>query len=257
VAYGLLPRRRLPALGYLLLAGAALYPATLALRLTQAGTETSNRASEFIFLGVGLAAATALVRLRARGRSHATGVLVATLTAVFAGGIIIGWSPASRLPGEYMVGADPRSVDPYGESAARWARGALPWGSRVFGDRTNALLMAAYARQTPVDGTIHGLPVAGLLTDQRFDARSRRIITLDRVRYVVIDRRLSSARPAVGYYVERDERLAYAYRRPVSHEALLKFERVNGLSRIYDSGAIVIYDASRLLDLPVTGATAA
>lgn len=90
-----------------------LYPASLGLRLTAAGSETSDRTSEFVFVGLGCALALAFIILLARridnggrrGRMLSILALVG-IGIVFAGGITVGTPPEDMLPGPYLVAAD-------------------------------------------------------------------------------------------------------------------------------------------------------
>ena len=68
---------------------------------------------------------------------------------LFAGGVVIGWPPASRVPGRPLIEADPRSVEPYDLAAARWAARPPAAGQPMVADRANGLLMSAYAGRTP------------------------------------------------------------------------------------------------------------
>ena len=61
---------------------------------------------------------------------------------VFAGGLIIGWSPSARLPGPFEVGNPPRSISPEGIAAAKWMGGAVSPNRILVADNTNALLLA-------------------------------------------------------------------------------------------------------------------
>lgn len=229
------------AVATVLLALALVYPASLALRLTQAGVETSTRASEFVFLGLALVGGGALAA--ARGRGARAGVVL-LLSIAFAGGIVVGWAPASRLPGRPLVDADPRSVEPYDEAAAVWAARHLPAGSRLVGDRASMLLMAAAGDLDPVVGRVSGLHVADLVTSTAFGAADRKIVRRDVVQFIVVDRRLSGDRPVVGYYVDRDEPRAFAYRAPLPPAAIAKFAAQPELARIYDNGEISIYSTA-------------
>lgn len=244
-------------LALLLTAAAALYPVTLVLRLTQAGSELSNRASEFLFVGIAFVLALAVVDLKLPRRIRqssprirlraTTGMFAALVTLVFLGGVVVGTAPYSRQPGPYLVGADMRSVDPHSVQAAKWAGQNLPPRSRILTDRTNGETMTAYGRVDPVTGnTANGIPVSDLFTSLTFGSVERDIIQSEKVRYLVVDRRLSESAPAVGVYFDRNERGAYSHKTPISPDALAKFNTVLGLSRIYDDGAIAIYDTSGL-----------
>ncbi len=53
--------------------------------------------------------------------------------------------------------------------------------------------------------------------------------------------------PASGFYYEHDEPSGG---KPISSEAIEKFADLEGLDRIYDNGAIAIYDTAALRSLP-------
>jgi len=255
-------RRRGHALACAMGLAVLAYPLTLALRLTQVGTETSNRASEFLFVGLSLACGAFLVHRWLPSRASSRGLLGERLrplrtvvfscwaTVVFLGGIIVGWPPSARQPGPYLPAAGPRSIDAQGTALAFWARDHIRPGTRVFADGTNALLLGSYGRLHPVFGFISGRPVATVLFSERFGDLERDIVRGDRMRYLVTDLRLSTALPIAGAYVEGSERGLYTNEDPLSRTALDKFAQVPELSRVYDSGDIAVYDAVRLLPRP-------
>jgi hypothetical protein len=74
----------------------------------------------------------------------------------------------------------------------------------------------------------------------------RQILRAGRVRYVVIDRRLSTGLPAAGAYFERGEVPGNIHSVPIDPAVLSKFDTLAGVSRLFDSGAIVIYDIAGL-----------
>jgi hypothetical protein len=242
--------RRPPAIWWVLAAAAALYPVTLAVRLTQAGTETAQRASAFVFVGMAfltalLFGAWSVLREHPRRQAVAAGLaLVGTIT--FIGGVIIGKLPATRQPGPFLVGADARSIGPQGTAAARFADANLPPRSRVLVDRSNSTLLGSYGGLNPVQGQIEGIPVAEVLFSEAFGERERFVIDKNEIDYVVIDRRLAEALPVLGFYFEPDEPGSSTRTDPVSSQALEKFDDVPELSRIYSNGDILIYDARRV-----------
>jgi hypothetical protein len=229
---------------------ALLYPFTLVPRLTQAGSEISQRASEFVFAGIGFAVAvffTALCERVSPGRARLYAVIATILAGlVFVGGVILGESPASRQPGRFAVGAEGRSISPQGEAAAGFAAGHLPPDSRVLVDGPNGLLLGSYGHMEPVIGEIDEIPVPEVFFHKRFDAIVRKVIAHDAIDYVVVDRRLSHSLPIDGYYYDREEPRAHQLTDPISGRSLRKFNEVNGIYRIYDNGPIVIYDTTRI-----------
>ena len=241
----------------LALAGVALvYPLSLALRLTQAGTETSSRASEFVFLGLAFVVAVFFVRVWPLGpawrqslRRWVGPVFIAGYFAVvFTGGIIVGWPPYARTVGPFLLSADSRSVTEQGVSAALWAREHLQPYSFVLADTTNGLLMGSYGRQNPQAGSVNGTSVWNVFFSRSLGDVERSVLQTNKVRYVVVDERLSQSLPYNGRYFGRDEPGANRHREPISKEVLAKFNDVAEADRVYDSGNIVIYDFQKLLE---------
>jgi hypothetical protein len=229
----------------------ALYPVTLGLRLTLAGTETSQRASEFVFVGLaflgGLLVSELPMPRRWAQRALGGAAMVAVGTIVFLGGVIISSLPANRQPGSFLVSAEARSVSAPNLALARFAAENLPPGSRVLADRPNATLLGSFGGLNPVFGQIDGIPITRVLFGTEFGPIDRRVIVDDAIEYIVVDRRQTRELPLVGYYVESFEPGAFTRRRPLDPEAFRKFDSVPGLSRIYENGPIVLYDTSGLL----------
>ena len=250
---------------------AVLYPVTLALRLFQAGTEISSRASEFVFFGVSLMAAITLLRLATRGQASQRNVRkrrrrppqrrvvglplllnAVVLVCLLVGGIIVGWAPYARLPGPFLVEASSRSIKPEGLAAARWAGSALPRRGRVVTNGTNRVLFGSLGGLDPQSGVISGLAVPDLFFAQSFDPTPRAIVLANKIRYIIADVRLTRSPSRTGTYFFRDEPRAYQRSGPLPPETMAKFDFVRRVDRIYDSGNIKIYDTGGLL-FPNTG----
>jgi hypothetical protein len=237
-------RRFTPLTGALVLT-ALVYPLSLPLRLIEAGTEISNRASEFVFVGVAVLGALALVEHSGTGRFGARAV-AATAAVALVGGVIVGTAPWSRVPGGYEVAADESSVEPEGRAAARWTQRGLGRGNRVFTDRVNALMMGSLGLQDPQVGEVDGRPLPTLFTAPELDADAQHIVSVDRLGYLVADKRISTDRPAVGFYFTRHEPGAYRHERPIHLRGLVKWDLVCPVGRVFDSGNIVVYDTRRM-----------
>ncbi len=271
-------RHRLDALSVTLVMVTIAYPATLALRLTSAGTETSNRASEFLFLGVGfviasgmldalwlplafmnlyrsvvrrsVAAHTSITRRPVRIDSdlvsswHRLALFTSLATVLFLGGIIVGWAPYALQPGAYLVRADPRSITYEGIQSADWAKNVLGPNNFVATDGSTMLLMGSYGGQRPQSGTIGGVPVATLFLSPIFTTTDQQIIQGDKIDFLVVDQRLSQGLPLDGNYFDKSEPDAGHHTQPISLQALTKFNDVPNINRIFDSGDIIIYDVS-------------
>jgi hypothetical protein len=230
---------------------ALLYPVTLGLRLTQAGTETSQRASEFVFVGLAFVTGLLIFKLpRPRSawrRAAGPAAITAIATIVFLGGFIVGEAPVTRQPGPYLVGAESRSVSPQALAAARFADGHLPPRSRVLVDRVSATLVAALGHLDPVIGQVKGIHVSRVFFSKKYDRKDQEVISEDAIDYILVDRRFVEKAPDSGFYYERDEPSGG---KPISAEALQKFADLEGLDRIYDNGAIAIYDTAALRSKP-------
>jgi hypothetical protein len=229
-------------LAWVLGLAAAAYPASLALRLTTEGTETSNRASEYVFVGLALALGVFAVAKLGTGRAAVRrGLFAALLGVVLMGGVMVGWAPHARLPGPFLVAAGSRSIDPQGEEAARWLLAAVGPGHRLAADRTDTLLMAVLGRQYSLTAGGGEGSYWPLFFDSTLTQSDLRLIRMKKVEYVVIDRRLALGRPLDLVYIEGGEPNV-----AIVPQALAKFDSVPGVSRIYDSGAIQIYDVRAL-----------
>ncbi len=225
-----------------------LYPFTLVPRLTAAGSEISQRASEFVFVGIGFVTAILFLNLtKSVGRHHARLLaLIATGLAglVFVGGVILGESPVTRQPGRFEVGAESRSISPQGAAAARFAFEHLPPDSRILVDGPNGLLLGSYGELDPVIGNIRDIPVTEVFFSPKFNRRDRIVIFHDAIDYIVVDRRLAHSLPVDGYYYDRDEPRANERTNAIAGASLRKFDSVPAIDRIYDNGPIVIYDTT-------------
>jgi hypothetical protein len=229
---------------------ALLYPVTLGLRLTLSGTETSQRASEFVFVGLAFLAGLLVDGLHLPKRRLARTARLASLagvaTVMFCGAFIVSALPDARQPGPYLVGADARSVSPQGMAAARFAATHLPTESRTLVDRSTGTLLGSYGGLDQILGKIHGVPVARVLFGRRFGTVDEKVIRNDAIAYVVIDQRLHRELPNLGFYVEPGEPGAYTHVKPISRAGLRKFHLNHGFNRIYTNGPIAIYATTPL-----------
>jgi hypothetical protein len=247
-------RQRYEPLALVLIGVALLYPLSLALRFTGAGVEASQRASEFVFLGVGFAIATlvsvveerpGLLWWRLSGSALAP-LVTAAATFCFVGGVVVGVSPYLRLPAEYRVGADARSIDDQGLAAADWTRTYLGADHQIVTDSANRRIQAALGSQDPVTAYNDGIGTAWLMFSSSLSDTDRRVLREARIEYVIADYRLTLALPEFGVYFEPAEPDAFAHDEPMSPEAIFKWDREPGVPRLYDSGDIVIYDVQEL-----------
>ena len=67
-----------------------------------------------------------------------------------------------RLPGPYMPAADTRSMDAETLVAVKWARSALPAGSRITRGRVSSDLLSSQAGLWPVTHGVEGVDAPAL-----------------------------------------------------------------------------------------------
>lgn len=228
------------------LLGSCAYFCGVGLRfLGKQGPELAGRASTFTYLPLSILVAGSLVtwsrhrssRTGAR-RAVALGTLLATLLLL--AGRAGGWPPYwGRLPGEYLVSAFERSIDGEGVAAAWWIRAQLEPGSRVAADSTGLTLVSTYGDKDPVREA--GSLFQGLAWSQGDTEQVRRLA----VTLIWVDTRLSDQIPRSGEYYPFDPQ-AYQHTSPLDPATLTKLDAVAGASRVYDSGAIRLYDVRSL-----------
>ena len=242
--YAVWRRYRNSAIAMALAGTSLLFPVSLPLRFTEAGAEASDRAAGFAFIAVGFVLAAAIdsaLRGRWAGRPLRA-ALTALATLVFVGEVIVGAGPAwSRLPGPYLVSADARSIEPQGIGAAAWMRAFLGPDNRVATDRINGLLTGSLGEQDPIAHVNAGIDVAPVFFAPGYGSVQQGIIRQGKIRYLLVDLRLSTALPLEGVYIDGSEPEALQHRTPIAPAALAKFTRLLNLSQVYDGGAILIY----------------
>jgi hypothetical protein len=236
-------RRRASAFALLLALAALAWLPVQGLRFTQAGWETANRSSEFLFIGLGFVLAIALV---ARASSRlAIGLGAAYLTAVFLGGVATAWRPDVRLPRPFLLAASNGAlVEPAGVTVARWTRDVLGRGQSIATDPTNAELLLAYAEQRPATTAAHG--IRAMLYSATVDDSTREILAYAQARYVLVDRRLNSWDHLIGVYPRGGLGDAADPPRLFDPSVYGKFDTQPTVSRLLDAGDIVLYDVEAL-----------
>ena len=236
-------RYRKDPLAMTLILGSLVYFGSIGLRvITIQGAELAGRSWPCVFVPVSFVLSVAIIEIPKAwpffkmARILRLGAAVFVLF-VFIGGIMGGWPPYwGRLPGPYRVGAQELSVEPEGITASAWAADHLTVHSRMLSDFTNHLLMGAYGNQNASYQSSEVFTSPILTLDNQAELHS-----LD-VEYLVVDERLSKTLPTRGFYFNAYEPKAFQYDKPIDPGALTKFDAMNNVSRVFDSGNIIIYD---------------
>lgn len=232
---------------WLLAISAFAYPVTIVFRISSGGWQAAERSSAFLFVGLGVVAAF-FVASRAVRRFRVLQVVVVAAVAaiVFRTGVIGGFPPFERLPGRYLVSADARSIDPESIGAATWARQVLGPNNRVAADRINNLLFGSYGNQDEVWYQTDQVDVSPIFLSSVLGPEQLALIRQGQIRYLVVDTRLSTDLPQLGEYYDDAEVAAGPHTSPVPLADLTKFDHIPGVSRVFDSGNIRVYDVSGL-----------
>ncbi len=120
------------------------------------------------------------------------------------GGLIAIGSSYEVLPGPYAVSADALSIEPEGIEAATWSLIYLGPDNRVGTDRINQMLMSTYGDQRIVTRLDDNVDISTIFYSSEFSLNEIAILQYARIRYLVVDVRLSTSLPLVGFYFEND-----------------------------------------------------
>ena len=230
----------------LVLAIAAVgYVGSLGLRLVPAAWEIATRASEFLFLGVGLVVGLAFSAWLG-DRANVSRRVAVTLVAVtlFAGGAAAGWRADIRLGQALRVAVDGKTIEPQGVVAAQWVRDSLQTDSmhQFAATQAESRLLLLFATSHLATGGIAGIENA--ITLPLLEPWQRALLRERSVEYVLIDKRAIAGDTLAGYFFKTHQS-PEAWSRTIPRAVYGKFDRVP-TSRIFDSGDIVIYDIGRL-----------
>lgn len=229
-------------------AGALLFPVCILLRLTGGGWEIGARLAAFAYLPLGFVMALAVEHFRERFKRPwlLRVAAVCCIPILFAGGVIAGWSPWTRMPWPFWVIADSRSVEAQGIAAADWAREHLGTDNRMVADRTNMTLMGSYGKQRMVTNLTDKVSVSGIFLSPWFGKSELKVLHDASIRYVVVDQRVTNGLPLEGYYYEEWEQLVVRFTPPVQPVVFEKFDNTENVNRVFDGGVIHLYDVGSI-----------
>jgi hypothetical protein len=130
-----------------------------------------------------------------------------------------------------------------GIETALWTKEWLKAGNRFTADRINRLLLAGYGRQDARVNIVEGVDAARIFEARELGPDELYALARSDIDFLLVDLRLTSAPPLLGFYFEPWQAQEGT---PLSGAALLKFNDLKGVTRIYDNGWIVIYDVRGL-----------
>ena len=219
------------------------FPLSVIFRLSVGGWEIGNRMGTLAFVGVGPVVSVAVVRFwqgRAPQGWNRLGPALALVVIVLGGVTAATLDP---IRGPYRAGGDSESIEPMAIETALWAKEWLGPGNRFVADRVNRLLLGGYGRQDVKVDIAEGVTTGRVYEAETLSQGDLYALTKSDLDFMLVDMRLSTAPPVLGFYFENWEP---NLGEPISPVALLKFDKVAGIGRIYDNGAIKIYDVREL-----------
>ena len=223
-----------------------LYPISQIFRLTNVGGNLPDRAAAFLFIPIASVLAIFITQFWPTRRLNRkkSALMMCAVSIIFLGGFIIGAGPGlSTLPGPYDLG-DPRAIEPEGIQAAQWAHAFLGPDNRVGTDLINQVLMGTYGDES----VLTSADIAPIFFSSRLGPGEVALLRRAKIRYLVVDLRLSHSLPLSGTYFAQTEPGAGQHTTPMSIQALTKFNTLPQVNRVFDSGDIVIYDVGELVD---------
>ncbi len=200
-----------------------------------------TRVWEFAFLGVAPMVALALGELLMGKRVLARVLAAVAMFVIFLGGVVSRTSLEQGLPGRYEPTADPRSMTADVLAAASWLRENFGTGNRVIGDRTAFAVFGSYGEQNALSGQNSGIRPWRVFLPRAITPDVRYELGHYDVKYLVVDRRITTQLPRTGWYYEQSEPAAGDRQRPLPAQRLEKFDHSRLFERIYDNGNVVIY----------------
>ena len=218
-----------------------VYVAVLPMRLIPAAWETSNRASEFLFMGVAFLAALAAGLLLARRRAAGPVVLAVCLLAI--GAVAAGWPPRVLLAHPYRIPVDGGWVQSQSHALSDLAPGLTPPGSRFLAPEGDGrVLLVKTGRTVFVSSAPFG--AQEVLFGPRLTSGIVATLEQRRIRYVVVDRRTQGDDSMQGFF------FAAPAGPLIDQHAAAKYDGYPGVDRILDTGDIALYDVGRLWGAP-------
>jgi hypothetical protein len=237
----------------------AMFFLSIPMALTSGGGEGAHRSWAFSFIGIAVVCGLAwsfgvspavVARFGPLGRCVARlartgvriGVVGVVLTVMYVGGAALGTNISSRFPGSVRVGDDARSVSREGAAVAAWMAAHAPVDGHVVADR--------YVSQQVGGWVGRMVPLAPSATFPMWDLYMRaepvgrgvlkQVLDAD-VRYFVVDARMATTRPRMGFWFIGDE--------PVTGDnglfpqvAIDRFNCLPWLRATYAAGPLTVYE---------------
>jgi hypothetical protein len=236
---------RVPAVGVLaVLTGA--YFASLPFLLTVGMSDTARRSWTYsmggvaFFVAIGLSSVAACWGAwRPIRRRAAAGAAVGALCVVMVGNVAAGQNETYRFPGPRAEGSDIRGLDAEALGVAEWLAGNLPADSRLVTDRFTASLATSIGRQRLVIPW-SGEPTWQLIAGDLMDPGYATALTGGRFDYLIVDDRMATLEPALGYWYDRNEP-AWVHDAPTAVADVRRLDCVGWAAAVFATEHYTVY----------------
>ncbi|MGB3483048.1 MAG: hypothetical protein WBB07_12630 [Mycobacterium sp.] len=244
---------------------ASLYFLSMPMVLTKGGAEGAHRSWAFSFIGIavlcgvawsfspGLRDVIAARGTRPRWLANAfdhrrvrVGAAALVFTFLAIGGVVLGTPVSGRFPGSANVGDDTRSVSKEGGAVAAWLAANTPIDTPVLADRYVSHQVGSVGRMASLrpsatfpiwDLYMRAEPVTPEVLKQILGAK---------IRYFVVDARMATTRPRLGYWFTKDEPGADG-NLVFPQSAIDRFDCLPWLQGVYGAGPLTVYQVNRVV----------
>ena len=235
----------------------AMFFLSMPMVLTSGGAEGAHRSWGFSFIGIAVVCGLAwsfgvppavVARFGPLGRCVARfgrpgvriGVVGVVLTVMYLGGAALGTNISSRFPGSAHVGDDARSVSREGAAVAAWMAAHAPVDTPVVADRYVSQQVGWVGRMAPLAPSAT-FPLWDLYMSAEPVRRGvlKQVLDAD-VRYFVVDARMATTRPRMGFWFNGEEPGACGTRL-FPQVAIDRFNCLPWLRATYAAGPLTVY----------------
>jgi hypothetical protein len=230
----------------------AMYFLSIPMVLTKGGAEGAHRSWAFSFIGLAVLCGLAVGRATAgragnqkrwsRRRFGIGAVIVGiALSIMTIGSATLGSNVSARFPGSPNVGDDTRSVSQEGAAVTAWMEARTPVDTPVVADRYVSQQVGSVGRMATLapgdafpmwDFYLNAAPVRPDVVKQVLDAG---------IRYFVVDARMATTRPRLGYWFTVDEP-GVDGTDPFPQSAIDRFNCLPWLRAVYAAGPLTVYE---------------
>ena len=201
------------------------------------GLQAASRGLVFTYLGAAAVGALAIDWLLSNGAVKRQVLSAVVMLLCIGGGLEFGWPPWwEKLPGTYHPTGYETGVDPQVLSAASWVSAHVARDSRFAADGNGAVVLAGLANQAV---QLRGAPI---FYDAAFTTSDITVINKYAIRYIWTDTRVAGSISPSNRYFAGQVGVQYSFPPPLA--GLTKWDSIPGVSKIYNSGTITIYDLS-------------